>query len=120
MASGQQKHADYLKALSLLGKDLARRAKSRCELSGEPGRLVNHDLFPDDRAPSLETVVLVNEDVSAWLNGSPINPNQARFLEHTVWSTEPAVQTACRRLLALIDEPWAKEAIENLEIMGAP
>jgi len=118
MASGQQKHADYLRALSLLGKDLARRAKSRCELSGEAGPLVNHDLFPDNRDPSLDTVVLVCEEVSGWLKGATINQNEARFLESAVWSTEPAVQTACRQLLAAIEEPWAKEALDNLELMG--
>ena len=118
MASGQQKHADYLRALSLLGKDLARRAKSRCELSAEAGPLVNHDLFPDNRSPSLETVVLVREEVSAWLNGVKFDQNEARFLESAVWSTEPAVRTACKRLLSAIDEPWAREALDNLELMG--
>ena len=117
MASGKEKHADYLRQLSLLGKDLARRAKSRCELSGAPGALVNHDLLPDDKNPSLDTVVLVTEEVSSWLHGNPFEPSSARFLETTVWSTEPAVRLACNYLLGQIDENWARDAAENLELM---
>ena len=117
MASGKDKHADYLNELNLLGKDLARRAKSRCELSGEPGPLVNHDLKPEDKNPTLDTVVLVSQEVSSWLQDGRFEASNARFLETAVWSSEPAVRLACKILLAKIDETWAQEARENLELM---
>ena len=37
MAKGYDGNQARIEALSLLGKDLARRAKSKCELSGESG-----------------------------------------------------------------------------------
>ena len=72
MAKGRQKHQDYLDALSLLGKDLARRAHSKCELSGVPGSLDMFDLEDSSVEPDLDHVVLVCEDVRQLLEANKV------------------------------------------------
>ena len=118
MAKGQQKHQAYLDALSLLGKDLARRAKSKCELSEESGSLVTYDLEGSDSEPSLEHVLLVSPQVQHYLDGGKFETESLRYLENVVWSTEPAIRRAAIKLLERIEAPWAHDAIDNARSMG--
>ena len=118
MARGKQQHQDYLDALSALGKDLARRARSRCELSGEPGSLHVVDLEGPDRAPSLDHIVLVSRTVRDHLEGRQLESRgPLRYLEEAAWHSEPAVRRAACRVLEQIEEPWAKEALDNAKSM---
>jgi protein PhnA len=117
MSKGRQKHQDYLGALSLLGKDLARRAKSKCELSEEAGTLVTYDLEGPDSAPSMEHVLLVSPVVQGYLDGGKFEAESLRYLENVVWSTEPAIRHAAIRLLERIEAPWAHDAIDNARSM---
>ena len=120
MAKGKQKHQNYLDALSLLGKDLARRARSKCELSGEPGSLHTIDLEGSDTEPSLDHVVLVSETVKTHLEGRHLDERgPLRYLEEAVWNPEPAVRRAACRILEQIDAPWAQEAIDNASSMDS-
>ena len=118
MAKGRQKHQDYLDALNLLGKDLARRAKSKCELSEESGSLVTYDLEGADSEPSLEHVLLVSPQVQLYLDGGKFEAESLRYLENVVWSTEPAIRQAAIKLLERIEAPWAHDAIDNARSMG--
>jgi protein PhnA len=118
MAKGQQKHQAYLDALSLLGKDLARRAKSKCELSEESGSLVTYDLEGADSEPSLDHVLLVAPQVQQYLDGGKFDAESVRYLENVVWSTEPAIRRAAIKLLERIEAPWAHDAIDNARSMG--
>ena len=117
MAKGQAKHQTYVDALNLLGKDLARRAKSKCELSGESGTLQIVDLKGSDTEPALEHVVMVCEEVAGYLDGRAVSGGAVRYLETTVWSTEPAIRLASVCILERIDEGWAHEAIDNAKSM---
>ena len=42
-----------------------------------------------------------------------------RYLEEAVWNTEVAIRRAAVRILEKVDEPWAREAIENAKSMDA-
>ena len=119
MAKGRDKHQAYLDALNLLGKDLARRAGRKCELSEVSGRLVIHDLESAKVEPDLDHVLLVSEAMKKALDGGPLIVDELRCLEHAVWNTEPAVRRAAVLLLTRIDTSWAKSAIENAETMAA-
>ncbi len=118
MAKGRQKHQAYLDALNLLGKDLARRAKSKCELSEETGTLVTYDLEGSDSEPSLDHVLLVSPQVQQYLDGGKFEAESVRYLENVVWSTEPAIRRAAIQLLERIEAPWAHDAIDNARSMG--
>ena len=118
MAKGREKHQAYLNALNLLGKDLARRAKSKCELSQQAGTLQIFDLEGPDLEPDLDHLVMVCPQISEHLNGKEIQRASVHYLETAVWSTEIAVRRAAIRILERIDEGWAHEAIENAKSMG--
>lgn len=117
MAKGRDKHQNYLGALNLLGKELARRSGRKCELSEQSGSLVIHDLESSKVAPQLDHVVLVSESIKATLDGGVVDATELRFLENAVWSTVLPVRRAAVCLLERIDEPWAKEAIDNARMM---
>ena len=118
MAKGREKHQAYLNALNLLGKDLARRAKSKCELSEEPGTLQIFDLEGPDLEPDLDHLVMVCPQVAEHLNGKGLDRVSVHYLETAVWSTETAIRRAAIRILERFDESWAREAIENAKSMG--
>jgi len=118
VAKGREKHQSYLDALNLLGKDLARRAKSKCELSQEPGTLQIFDLQGPDVEPDLDHLVMVCPQVTQHLDGKEIERTSVHYLETAVWSTQIAVRKAAIRILEHINEGWAHEAIENAKSMG--
>ncbi len=120
MARGLDKHKEYVDALNLLGKQLARRAKSKCELSGEPGTLQAFDLIGEPTEPDLEHVLLVSPVVREHLEGKNLEQRDPlRYLDEAVWSTEGAVRAAAVRILEQIDAPWAREAIESALSMSS-
>lgn len=118
MSRGRELHDEYLAALNSLGRDLARRARSKCELCGEAGKLVPYDMEGSAAEPSLDHVVLVTPELAEALKTGRIgDANALRFLETAVWSDLAVVRRAAVLLLELIDEPWADEAIENARTM---
>ena len=118
MAKGRDKHQAYLDARNGFGKQLARRAGRKCELSGAAGSLVIYDLIGPPKAPELTHILLVTEALKQVLDGAKVVGEELRFLENCVWSTEPAVRKASVKLLSRIHEDWARAAIENAEMMG--
>ena len=119
MAKGREKHEAYQDALNQLGKDLARRAGRRCELSEVPGTLVIHDLEGVKVSPHLDHVLLVSPTLKASLDGGPIDENAVRYLENAVWSPLQVVRRAAVQPLERIDSPWAADAIDNARNMEA-
>ena len=117
MAKGREKHQAYQDALNLLGKDLARRAGRRCELSEVPGTLVIHDMEGAKVAPDMAHVLLVSPVMKESLDGGPIDETAVRCLENAVWSPLPVVRRAAVLLLERIDAPWANDAVENARTM---
>jgi protein PhnA len=118
MASGREKQIAYREALSQIGKDLARRAKSKCELSGKRGSLVTVDLCEGDYEPVLATVVLVCAEVAEHIAGRALN-EPLHYVNDAVWSPEPAVRLAAERILVQIEAPWARDALDNVRLMNA-
>lgn len=118
MATGRDRHDAYLAALAALGRDLARRARSKCELTGTAGSLVTIDLEGSDVEPDLEHVVLVSPHVAEHLAGRNLD-EALHYLEQAVWSPEPAVRRAAVRILKQVDEPWSRDAIDNARVMDA-
>ena len=117
MAKGLAKHQEYLDALNLLGKDLARRARSKCELSEQPGSLEIYDLEGPPGTPELSHVLMVCPEVVAHLEATKLAEDNFHYLETAVWSTEPAVRRAAVKILEKINESWAHQAIENASTM---
>ena len=117
MAKGYQANQERLQALSLLGKDLARRAKSKCELSGESGvSLKIYEVPPAPAEPDFEKCILISENTLAQIeNPKMLDSNQWRILAEQIWSDIPAVQILAIRMLAHIakTEHWAQEILDD-------
>lgn len=113
MAKGKEKHEARLREISLLGKDLARRAKQKCELCAGKGDLRPHDTAPD-AAPTLDTIALFCADCRARAGGRDDAEAELRFLENAIWSDVPAVSGTARAILERVDAGWARAALDML------
>jgi len=113
VARGKEQHQARLDAIQLCGKDLARRAKRKCELCEESGELRPWDSDPDVE-PSLETLALLCERCRGLADGGSGDPRTMRFLEQSVWSEEPVVKALAHRVLLTVDADWARDTIDML------
>ena len=117
MAKGYDVNQERRQALSLFGKDLARRAKSKCELTQASGvPLVTYEIPPVPNDPYFERCLLVSEDVLAQLEQPrSLRPGEWRHLNEVIWSDIPAVQAMALRILRPLApaEPWAQNLIEE-------
>jgi protein PhnA len=116
MAKGYQANIERSLALQSLGKQLARRAKSRCELCGTGGvPLEAFEVPPAPESPDVDSTVLLCADCHQVV----ARPQQAagqhwRCLVDCLWGELPAAQVLALRLLEdLADrEHWAREALD--------
>ena len=117
MARGYQLNQDRIHALSRLGKDLTRRARSQCELCASSGeKLMAHEVPPAPMEPILEHCLFICQTcVDQIRNPARRDPDHWRCLNASVWSEVPAVQvTAVRLLRALKKEQWAGALLEQI------
>ncbi len=117
MAKGLDKHRARLDALSAFGKDLARRAKSHCEMCGAGGTSLQiHEVPPVAAEPEFEHCIMVCDSCKEQLdNPRRMEPDHWRCLNTAVWSEVPAVQVmAVATLRRLAAQPWAAELEEQL------
>ena len=116
MAKGYQANAERMQAIQGLGKQLARRAKSRCELCGEGGlSLEPTEVQPAPEEPDAEKTVLI----CAACRQAVEQPAKAagqhwRCLVDRLWDEFPATQVLALRLLEGLAEreDWAREALD--------
>lgn len=105
-------------AIGILGKDLTRRSRGRCELCGGKGDVRGWEIPPFPEEPRMDRAVMTCGRCRAWLEGAPIEVVEARFLGTAVWHECEAVREAAGLLLRRIaasDEPWIHEAIDVLD-----
>ncbi len=116
MAKGLLKHQERLSSLNLLGKDLARRARSKCELceaSGVPLKI--YEIEPVPSEPELEHCIMTCDTCREQLdNPKRMQPDHWRCLTKSIWSEVPAVQVlSLRHLRQLADQhQWAADTLE--------
>jgi protein PhnA len=119
MARGKEEHEARTAALNSFGKELARRAKSKCELCERGGgRLSIFEVPPVPRDPDLGRCLLLCDDCLSQAE----DPrrfragDQWRFLAEQAWSGNPMVQVMAVRLLRrqAATQHWAREALDGL------
>jgi protein PhnA len=117
MAKGYDTNRERKERLSSFGKDLARRAKSRCELSGESGvSLVIYEVEPVTNEPDYDRCIFISESALEQItNPKKLTPDQWRILGEQIWSDLPLVQIMAVRMLTYIakKEHWAQEILDN-------
>jgi len=112
MAKGYQANKDRQEAISLLGKQLGKRAGFKCEWCGSKEDLRLWDYQPE-REPELATLALLCSRCRELADGQKPEQNELRSIRDALWSDIPAVAEGAARLLASCKEPWAREAIEE-------
>jgi protein PhnA len=117
MAKGFDTYQERLRQLSLLGKELTRRSRAKCELCTESGvSLSLYEVPPAPKEPALDHVLHICQICSIQLEKpKKIEPNHWRILSETIWSEVPAAQVMAIRLLKHLSkkEPWAQEILEG-------
>jgi len=118
MAAGFQQNKARQEELAALGRILARRSGSRCELCSVSGTsLYSVEVEPVPEQPDPERTLFVCQPCKESVSGGKLISPQLRFLETLVWSDIPVVQVAavrlCRRLYSEgVD--WAGDALADL------
>ncbi len=112
-------HETRVALLNTFGKELARRAKSKCELCEKGGeKLSIFEVPPEPRDPDLDRCLLLCEtcreqsaDVKRFKSGE-----HWRVLVEMAWSGIPMVQVMAVRLLRrqAASQDWAREALDGL------
>lgn len=103
-------------AVGVLGKDLTRRARGRCELCESREDVRPWELPPFEVEPSLERTLLACGRCRGWLERGEAVGMDAQVLMQAVWSEEPAVCLAACRLLVnsdFADDPWVSDALSH-------
>ena len=120
MAKGYQENKERMAALSFFGKDLARRARSKCELCESSGvSLSVCEVSPvPSGPPEIERCIFICDSCrEQFLNPKKFEAGEKwRCLAQTVWTEEPAIQVAAVRLLKrqADSQAWAREALDGL------
>jgi protein PhnA len=118
MARGYDEHRERQSMVNILGKELARRSRSHCELcdaSGVP--LSVFEVPPELPEPTAHAALFLCEACRSQLdNPRQFDATRWRFLTESVWSDLPAVQVLAVRLLRRIsaEEDWAAGALDDL------
>jgi protein PhnA len=118
MGKGYETHQARVMAMQGLGKDLARRAKSKCELTGAAGiPLRPYEVPPVADEPDIARTLLISEACHEVLERPKrLQGREWQCLAEVVWSEMPAVQVVAWRMLHELAkrEDWAREVIEEL------
>ena len=117
MARGYDADRERKHSLSLFGKDLARRAKSRCELTRASGvPLVTYEIPPVPVKPDFNRCLLISENVRDQLEKPcTLISSGWHHLREIIWSDIPAVQAMALRILRHLSrsELWAQDLIDE-------
>ncbi len=118
MGKGYEIHKARAIALQAIGKDLARRAKSKCELTGASGvPLRPYEVPPVSAEPDLERTLLISDKCYEVLeNPKHLEGRTWQCLAEVVWSELPATQVVAWRMLSHLaeKEDWARDVLDEV------
>jgi protein PhnA len=118
MGKGYELHQARAMALQGIGKDLARRAKSKCELTGAAGvSLRPYEVPPVAAEPDIDRTLLISEACHEMLDHpSRLAGRGWQCLAETIWGEQAATQVVAWRMLNELAkrEDWARDVIEEV------
>jgi protein PhnA len=96
-------------------KELAARSGNVCELSGVADNLSSYLVAPKS-GTSVDDFIFISSNLKAQLNGDlPMNANDWRCLNDSMWSTVPAVKVVAYRVLhELSSEGWPADLLDMI------
>ena len=118
MAGGYEKNRERKEALSALGRGLARRSGSQCELCGTSGvPLTAYEVSPVPETPDPDRCIFICQVCLSGLdNIKKSNPNHWRCLSGPLWSDISALKVTAVRVLKKLeaDHHWAANLLEEI------
>ncbi len=103
----------------MLGKELTRRSRGRCELCDSRQQVRIYELAPFPPDPDVERTLMACERCRQWLDRGEIQVFEAYFLSWAVWSDVPPVRLAAARMLLSCpdpEDPWLHDALEATNV----
>lgn len=120
MARGLDADRERKGKVSWFGKDLARRAKSKCELSEVTGeKLEIFEIPPVKEEPNFDRCILITSGCKKLLeNLDKATENDVRFFNNSVWSETPIIKAVSIAALRKMEKkhPWASDILETVYI----
>ena len=118
MAKGYDKSMERKSELNSFGKNLAKRAKSKCELcEASSTKLYTFEIPPVQDEPNFDKCILICEECIDKIERiEKLKENDLRFLANSVWSETPIIKALSVYFLRNIQEKygWADETLENV------
>lgn len=119
MARGRERHDARMAAVAGLGRELNRRARSKCELCGEGGSLKVVEVLPAPDEPDVDAALMSCARCRPLVEDGRSRDDTAtlRFLAEMVWAEVAPVQiVAVRAARALAEQgvDWAQDAVDGL------
>ena len=111
MAKGFDAHRARLDELNRLGRGLARRSGSACELCTATGvPLVTYEVSPLLEDPDPERCAFICETCREGFEARRVeDPERWRFLTTAMWSEVAAVQVLAARMLRRLQSLWRRD-----------
>ncbi len=120
MAKGYDQHMERKNKVSSFGKELTRRAKSKCELCEATGvSLSVFEVPPVKEEPEVERCIFICDECRDKLERiKKAKENDFRFLTNSVWSEVDMVRAVSIVLLKEMSKKysWAEQILEDLYI----
>lgn len=116
MAKGRDQHQARIQEINSFGREIARRAKSRCELCTTKGESLHiHEVETAGTEADINNCLMICDTCEAQIQDAKHrDPHHWRFLVDAVWSDIPVVQALAIAMLGKFDEDWAKDTLEIL------
>lgn len=120
MAKGYDQHMERKNKVTSFGRELTRRAKSKCELCEATGvSLSIFEVPPIKEEPEIERCIFICDECRAKLDRiKKAKENDFRFLTNSIWSEVDMVRALSIRLLQEMATKysWAELVSEDLYI----
>lgn len=120
MAKGYNVYKERVDKVTGFGKELTRRAKSKCELCEATGvKLSVFEVPPIEEEPEIERAIFICDDCKDKIERfKKVKENDFRFLNSSVWSEVPMVKAFSIYLLREMSSKfeWTQDLLENVYI----
>ena len=118
MSKGFERNQEHLAQLNALGRELTRRAKSKCEFCNSAGKkLIIKEAIITKQTVNIDHCLFICEECLTLLQHPPKhNPSQLHFLSTTIWNDTPIVKALAiaqvQKLAPVL--PWAQELLDSV------
>lgn len=113
---GYAKHQERLDALNALGRQLARRARSKCEVcEAAQVPLAPYEVPPVPKAPDVDQTLFICQTCREGLEGGALDPNHWRLVETAIWNDFSPIKVCAYRITARLHNDgvaWATELLD--------